>query len=774
LYQQFSKIFSVSLALLTALTLSAQTGTSDKSSTPAKTLSVESIYSPGGYIGRLPNGLRWSPDSKHLTFIQKGELAEIDLTTGKPRTFVSEEKLADLQKSNISEKDKDHRARYAMADYIWSPDSTKLLFDSNGQLAIYDVSMQSATLIGQAADSGDDPQFAPNGKFVAFIRDHGLVVVALDDKKIEPKSIAPAPNANILNGEVDWVYAEELDVRSNYAWSPDSASIAYLEMNEEKVPSYPITDWIPTHAAVDEQRFPQPGDPNPAVRVGVVGVNGGLTRFVNLPIRANEDYISRFGWVNAKTLWIEALTRDHKHMNLYFADAATGESHLVLERSDDKFMDDNYDVKLEDGNIFVTGWQDGHNHIYRYSYDQANPTTVQLVAQLTKGDFDVESTLLGSQAGLLVDEKHSTVTYSSNEGDPISTQIWQVDFKGKRHALTTTAGTHHANFSPDGAHYVENYSSLANLGTVSLCTTPATTTAGGGSCTQLWANPSMESVHLRAPQIIKTTAHDGKTVLYSTLLLPEGATKAASVPLILNPYGGPGPQTVVNGGGVSPFDELLTRHGFAVLHTDNRGTGHRGRDFAQAAYHNFGAVQFEDQMTVMDSVLAQFPVLDKNRLGWWGWSWGGTFTLYAMSHSDRFRAGVSVAPVTDYRNYDSIYTERYMSLPSDFAKAYDEFAVTNSAANLHGHILIAHGTGDDNVHIENTVQYVQKLIEAQKSYDLQIYPRKTHSIAGQDVRTSLFNRILEQFDTYLMPVVDPMPATGNTTVSTPTAGTRGK
>jgi dipeptidyl-peptidase-4 len=199
------------------------------------------------------------------------------------------------------------------------------------------------------------------------------------------------------------------------------------------------------------------------------------------------------------------------------------------------------------------------------------------------------------------------------------------------------------------------------------------------------------------------------------------------------------------------FDELLAQHGFAVLHTDNRGTGGRGRAFAQAAYHNFGPVQLEDQLTVVDAVLAQFPQLDSNRLGWWGWSWGGTFTLYAMSHSDRFQAGVSVAPVTDWRNYDSIYTERYMSTPADFAAGYKDFAVVNSAVNLKGHILLAQGTGDDNVHIENTVQYVQKLIEAQTPYDLQLYPRKTHSINGADVRTHLYARILDQFEEYLKP-----------------------
>jgi dipeptidyl-peptidase-4 len=235
-------------------------------------------------------------------------------------------------------------------------------------------------------------------------------------------------------------------------------------------------------------------------------------------------------------------------------------------------------------------------------------------------------------------------------------------------------------------------------------------------------------------------------------LLPAGVTDPTSVPLIVNPYGGPGPQTVADRWSDSLlFDQLLAQHGFAVLHADNRGTGVRGRAFAQAAYHNFGPVQFEDQMTVVDAALAKYPQLDSKRMGWWGWSWGGTFTLYALTHSDRFRAGVAVAPVTDWRNYDSIYTERYMSLPAEFSDGYKNFSVVNSASKLKGRLLLVHGTGDDNVHIENTVQFVQKLIEAGIPYDLQIYPRKTHSIAGPDVRTHLYNRILTQFEQYLKP-----------------------
>jgi dipeptidyl-peptidase-4 len=281
---------------------------------------------------------------------------------------------------------------------------------------------------------------------------------------------------------------------------------------------------------------------------------------------------------------------------------------------------------------------------------------------------------------------------------------------------------------------------------LSLCQT-------GGKCNVFWSTRAQERYKLRAPEQIEVKAQDGST-LYGTLLLPTGPTNPASVPLIVNPYGGPAPPEVVNQWSDSLFfDELLAQHGFAVLHADNRGTGMRGRAFAQAAYHDFGPVQLEDQLTVIDAMLAEYPQLDPKRLGWWGWSWGGTFTLYAMTHSDRFRAGVAVAPVTDWRDYDSIYTERYLSLPTEFASGYKDFSVVNSAASLKGHLLLVHGTGDDNVHFENTVQFVQKLIEADLPYDLQIYPRKTHSIAGSDARTHLFNRILAHFEQNLKPPV---------------------
>ena len=737
-------LFSTVAALLLAAPFGA--AQSPAAQAPAKPLTVEAIFSHGPLIGTPPDELTWSPDGKHLTYLDGGELIDLDPGLNseqfKPHVLVSRAKLASLAGASDSETDRDHRDRYKMASYLWAPDSAHLLFDSNGRLWFYDLRNGTGVEVGfTGAASGDDPKFSPDGEFLSFIRDHGLYVVRLRDSGSPATAVAPAPNSTTLNGEVDWVYEEELDTRSNYFWSPDSKRLAYLQMNEADVPRYPIEDWIPTHATVELQSFPQPGDPNPEVRVGVTGAGGGKTVWVKLPIVAGQDYIPRFGWVDPKTLWIETVTRDHKHRDLYFADAATGQAHSALQFADDKFVDENYDVSVGSGTIVLTNWTDGHNHLYLYSYNPANPaaSAAKLERQLTQGDFEVGDVLR-------VDYKESLIDYESNEGNPLEQQLWQVSFAGERKQLSDGAGRHEGAFAPVGGAFSDKQSTLLDPPTLRLCQAP-------GKCNVFWQTRAVEPYRLRAPEQIEIKAHDGST-LYATLLLPEGAAIPGSVPLIVNPYGGPGEQTVANRWSNNLlFDELLAQRGFAVLHADNRGMDRRGRAFAQAAWHSFGPVQFEDQLTVLDAVLARYPQLDKKRLGWWGWSWGGSFTLYALSHSDRFRAGVAVAPVTDWRNYDSIYTERYMSQPAEFASGYRDFSAVNSAANLKGRLLLAQGTGDDNVHMENMVQYVQKLIDAQIPYDLQIYPRKTHSITGPDVRTHLYNRILAHFEEYLKPPV---------------------
>jgi dipeptidyl-peptidase-4 len=686
----------------------------------------------------------------------KEGLVSVDAKTGSRSVLVPAGKLAPVSRRPVNEKDKDHRARYSQPPYIWSPDAKQLLFDEDGTLWLYTLATGSLAQIGDTGQgSGDDAQFSPDGRSISYLHEHNLYVATPGQ---QPVALTRSTDPALLNGEVDWVYLEELKVRTHYAWAPDSAHLAYVQMNEARVPEYPLTDWIPTHAAVQMQRYPQPGDPNPVVRLGVVAAAGGETKWIDLPIRAGDDYIPRLGWIGPHTVWAETLTRDHQHRSLYFADSVTGQVRRVYAESDARFFDDSYDVNFyAPGAFLLTSWRDGHTHIYRYTYDAQQPLAAeaQLAAQLEKGDYEVSSVLS-------VDKAAKTIYYASSEpaaapaavgagsvaaAAALQQQVWAVglDATGK-HPVTTTAGSHKAAFAEGHGSYTDMASSSTTPPTLSLCQV-------GAACRQVWqATPAPG--HTGNPAVmLELKAADGVTMLHASLTLPIGVTGRARVPLINNPYGGPGAATVLDhwAGAAHDFDVLLAEHGFAVLHVDNRGMGMRGQAFEQACYHDFGSVQLADQLAALDQVLAKYPQLDSKRLGWWGWSWGGTFTLNALTHSDRFRAGVSVAPVTDFRNYDSIYTERYLGLPAANPKIYDDSAVLTTASRLKGHLLLVHGTGDDNVHMENTIQFVQKLVDSDLPYDLQLYPRKTHSIAGPVARVHLYSRIVEHFEMYLKP-----------------------
>jgi dipeptidyl-peptidase 4 len=710
-------------------------------SSPAQPLTVEQIFSDPKLDPEPPAGAVWSPNGVLLTYRSPaGDIVSVEGANGKSAVLVPHSKISSLTGPTANEQDRDHRDRYHQSSYIWAPDSQHLLFDVNGQLWIYSIKVGAGVEIAQTgAGSGDDPKFAPDGNYVSYVRDRNLYLRKMPDSAT-PIRLTNTREDTLLNGQVDWVYQEELDVRSNYFWSPDSKSIAYLQMNEAAVPQYPIVDWIPTHAAVEQQRYPQPGDTNPTVRLGVANVGNAKTTWMKVPLESGQDYIPRFGWLNRKTLWIETLTRDHKHRTLYFADAVNGNTRLALEETDDKFFDESYDVTISEGNILWTSWRDGHTQIYLYTFDDANPLAggAKLQRQLTSGNGDVAA-IKG------VDTASKLVYYLSNEGDPRQQQIWSVHLDGTgKHKVSTTPGFHEPVFSPNAKFFSDTSSGTITPPRAYMCSSNA-------SCRIFWQPPSIEAYGLTEPKALELKASDG-TTLYASLLLPSGNAGNHSVPLINNPYGGPHAQTVSDrwGGRGILFDQLLAQHGFAVLHVDNRGMGGRGRAFAQAAYRNFGPLQLGDQLAAIDQVLAQYPELDPQRLGWWGWSWGGTFTLNALTHSDRFRVGVSVAPVTDWHNYDSIYTERYMGLPAQNSEEYRDDSVVTTADKLHGRLLLVQGTGDDNVHIENSVQFIQKLIDADLPYDLQLYPRKTHSIAGKEARTHLYNRILAHFDAYLL------------------------
>ena len=739
------QISFVSCFALLALIPGVVSSTPAKAQTaPTKPLTIETLYQPGGLAGRGPETVEWSPDGTKLTFVQrdgkgeKGELWYVDTSTGEKKVLVSAAKLAaldpDVNKVK-NERERERRTRYHVAAYLWAPDSKHLIFDSQGQLWLYDLGTATAVQFTSASDPSGDPKFSPDGGHVAYVRKHNLYVHPVNGK--DERQLTKDTGDSLFNGDIDWVYAEELAVRSNYFWSPNSREIVFLHMDETKVPTYPITDWLPTHPNMEYEKYPKVGDPNPAVKLGVVDADKGKVRWISLT-SDQDSYIPRFGWVREGVVWAEVLNRTEDKMDLYFVDAKTGKSKIVLtETTPGAWIDfEHVEVRFlkSSGQFLWPSWRDGTMQIYLYSFDKQNPMVAEakLERQLTEGDFEV----LGIEG---VDQAAGTVFFSANKDDPRQVQIFSVQLDGSGFKpLTSEEGIHSGNFSDDGTHYTHTYFGPQTSTTISLC-------AVGGACNPVWkARDSVAEYGLRAPKYLDFKADDG-TTLYGRLLLPADAPASGKIPLIVSIYGGPAAQ-MVRKGAPDPFDEILSRKGFAIFAVDNRGTPGRDRKFQTAIRHEFGAIELKDQLTTLDQLLGQYPQLDKDRVAIWGWSNGGSMTLYAMTHSERFRAGVAVAPVTDQLNYDSIYTERYMGLLKDDKAGYEQSDVTQNAEKLHGALLLVHGTSDDNVHFQNSVQMINALIDAGKQFRLMIYPNKTHSIAGKDARVHLFTMIVDHFE----------------------------
>jgi dipeptidyl-peptidase 4 len=712
----------------------------------AQELTIQSIYGSASLTGRAPDTIEWSPDGKKVSYFlhqeqgDKADLYYIDVTSGKPAVLVASEKIAAMKPPVATSKDdreKDNRVRYGVAGYHWAPDSEHLLFDANGQLWYFTLSSAKYVALSAPGESAGDPKFSPDGKQLSYIRNHNLVVKGVDGGA--EKTLTSNGDDNLLNAEVDWVYAEELDVRSNYFWSPDSSKIVLMQMNQTKVPTYPITDYVPQHPTVYNEKYPKVGDPNPEVQLGVVGVKGGAVKWIHLTDE-KDMYIPRFGWVKDNVAWATVLNRAQNQLDLYFIDVASGKSRRVLsEKSDTWIETDNNLQFLKSGDQFTwPSWRDGHTHLYLYSFDKSNPLAAdaRLVNQITKGDFEVFD-IEGS------DDANNTLFVTTNAGDDRQRHLCSVKLDGSGFQCLTKGGTHAAKVAPNGKYFVDHYSSLMTPPELSFCRI-------GGACDTFWKSKSVDSMQLIPPQFVDFKAEDG-TVLRGLLFLPPNS-EGKKVPLVNNPYGGPHGQTVRDewGGAGFLFNQILMRDGIAVLQVDNRGMGARGKKFAAALIHNFGEVELKDQLASIDQALQKFPQLDGSRMGWWGWSYGGYMTLFAMTHTDRFKVGVAVAPVTDWRDYDSIYTERYAGLVPQYDDGYKKGSPITYAANLKGHLLEVHGTSDDNVHMQNTMQMINAFINAGKQFDLQIYPRKTHSISGPGTRVHLFTRIRSQFHRELL------------------------
>jgi dipeptidyl-peptidase 4 len=715
-------------------------------------LTVERIYTAPSLSGRPLRDTMWSPDGNLLTYLDDNtgqpEIWAVEAATGQKRVLVDERHLRDVLLPAASRGQQTGLGRVSPPRYLWAPGGQALLFISAKELFWYDLKTESAKKLlgegtgkessGEAAEI-DDAKIAPDGHWVSFLRDHDLWLVSTAGG--EPRRLTRGGSEDLRNGELDWVYPEELDLGTAYWWAPDSSKIALLQLDERAVQKYPLVDELPYAPTVTQERFPEAGSPNPVAHVGVVDVKGGDVRWMDTG-GDSTVLLARVAWLaDSRRVAIERLNRVQNHLDLLFADAASGKCETVLTEQD------KYWINLpgvgfgpaasDDLHFFADGkrflWsseRSGFRHLYLYDL------TGKQMAQLTRGDWQVDNVVK-------VDEAGQAVYFVSTQKSPIERQLYRVALSGGEPVeLTHEHGTHGVTMAPDGKHFMDTYSTAMTPPQQRLYN------ADGSLVATVEENKvaELESYHLQTEEFFTVPGADG-TPLEAAMIKPAAFDASQKYPVIVYLYGGPHGQEVRDAWRGSTFlwNELMAQKGFVIFTVDNRGMAGRGHNFETPIYRHFGSVELADQIAAA-KWLAKQPYVDSTRVGIWGWSFGGYMTCMAMLRGgDVFTAGFAGAPVTDWRRYDTVYTERYMDTPQDNPDGYRDSSPVNFASGLNGKLLIAHATGDDNVHFSNSLALQEKFVAAQKYAEFLIYADRGHGIGDSAARIHVFNRATQFF-----------------------------
>ena len=735
----------VSALSFSALTLSTPTARAQATATTngAKELTLERLFS-GPYLGgQTTRGIEWAPDGKRFSYIEVKrngndavlELWTMDAASGERKVLVS---AATLKSVTQPEKAKTTQgtglARVEADNYQWSPDSGSLLFIGTNSMVLLDLKTMAVKPVVSSEHEIEDPKFSPNGQWVSFSRDANLFAVSLASG--ETKTLTTGGSEEVLKGKLDWVYPEELDLRTAYWWSPDSSKIAYYEMDERPVTQYAIMDMSAPTGGTEYTRYPLAGQANPIVRVGVVPVTGGETKWMDTG--TNTDvYLARVDWLpDSKQVAIQRLNRAQNQLDLLFCDVASGASTTALTETD------KYWIKLGDDLYFFSDnkrflWSSertGYRHLYLYD------NSGKQLAQLTSGDWGISDTG-GFGPGAVnhpgVDEKHGYVYFMTNKDDVKETNLYRVSLNDKSLTrITKESGYNAANLSPALSGFVHSYSNAATPTRQELCRMDGTPVAvlNEGKV------PALTEYKISPLEFVQVTADDG-TKLNASIIKPVNFDPSKKYPVYVSVYGGPHVQMVQNrwGGFFFLFHEVLAQKGYVVFELDNRGSWGRGHAFETPIYQKMGKVELQDQVAGV-KYLESLGYVDPARIGISGGSYGGYMTLEALFNaSDVYKVGVAHAPVTDWKFYDTIYTERYMGTPQNNPEGYKASAPLNQAENLKGKLMLVHGTGDDNVHFANSVALLNALIDSGRYPDqLMVFPGRGHGISDAA------SRVLEQ------------------------------
>jgi dipeptidyl-peptidase 4 len=654
--------------------------------------------------------VKWAPGGKRFLFEQAGSLWLYDVPSRGRKELVSFTKLRakatppatgaafDWQNRRVDEQ-----------SYQWSADGERVLIEAGGDLFLYHLATGADEPLTATPDRERDPKLSPAGTHVSFRRLHDLYCLEIASKKVT--RLTTDGSATLLNAELDWVYPEELDLPTAHWWSPDGARIAFLQFDVSRESIFPQVRQLEPKAVYEPQLFPQPGTPNADVRLAVVTLSGRL-RWMDLG-EPRDRLMARVHWSpDSRSIAVQRLNRMQNQLDLLFADPATGASRVVLHEEDPYWINVKNDFRfLGSGDRFLWGSErDGFRHLYLYAADGRR------VAPITRGAWEVTQ-LAG------VDEKARQIFYVSTEATPLERHLYRVGLDGKhRQRITSTGGTHNVTLSPVCDYYLDNFSTANQPASAAIHDR-------SGERHSFFGEAAKTPDWMLRTELVDFPASDGER-LYARLIRPAGFTAGRKYPVVVMIYGGPHSQQVQNAWRASHLDQFLAHRGFLIWQVDNRGSAGRGHLWEARVHRNLGAQELKDQLEGL-RYLDSLGCADMGRVGIHGWSYGGYMTLYALTNApDAFRAGAAGAPVTDWRNYDTIYTERYMGLPDENRAGYARSSPITTAGNLKAKLLLLHNLQDDNVHFANTVQMSAALQQAGKHFETVLYPQRTHGVTG--------------------------------------------
>ena len=699
----------------------------------------------GTYRAQSLQGLKPMLDGEHYTQISsdRKRIVKYSFKTGKEEGTIFDVATA----RNVKLKSFD--------GYIMSPDESLILIQTETKpvyrrsfTAVYYIYNVKNRTLEPLSDKGPQqvPLFSPDSHQIAFVRNNNIYLVKLLFGNSESQVTKDGEYNKVLNGIPDWVYEEEFAFNRAFDFSADSKMIAYIRFDESQVPMYsfqwykglaPEKKEYATYPGSYDYKYPKAGIDNSKVSVHTFDIKSRVTRKMDLPIDS-DSYIPRIKFTSdPEKLAILTLNRHQNRLSLYMANPRSTVCQVAVRDESEQYIKEQAysDIAFYPDNIIMMSERDGYNHLYLYTIGG------NLVKQITKGSFEVKDFLGWNQ-------KTNEFYYTSNEESPLRTAVYKIDGKGKKTKLSTRTGTNTALFSADLTYYINTFSSIDTPTLITL------NNSKGKELATLLDNKLLKtqtaSLNMPQKEFFTFTTSQG-VELNGWMMKPADFDSNKKYPVIMYQYSGPGSQQVLDKWGIGGFGDggmfeaYMCDKGYIMACVDGRGTGGRGAAFEKCTYLSIGVKEAQDQAEAA-KYLGALPYVDGSRIGIWGWSYGGYCTLMSMSEgSGAFKAGVAIAAPTDWRFYDTVYTERFMRMPKENGDGYNASSAIRRAGQLEGELLLMHGSADDNVHFQNFMEYNEALIQADKYFETQIYTNRNHGISGGNTRYHLMNRMADFF-----------------------------